>query len=197
MGKIFLTSDTHFCHDKDFCYKPRGFSNVKEMNEAIVDKWNSVVSSDDIVYHLGDLYLNDSVEAIKYIKQLNGRIIWIRGNHDTTNKIDYVYNHCSNVELMAGLNSSFAMILPYKKLRCYLSHYPTLVANYDEKHFSQHTINFHGHTHQTEKFLFPDNPFIYNVGLDCQDNYPIEIEEALEDVRQAYFNVKPYSRIFI
>lgn len=35
---IWLTSDTHFNHDKDFIWKPRGFQNVQDMNEAILTK---------------------------------------------------------------------------------------------------------------------------------------------------------------
>ena len=44
------------------------------MNEAIVEKWNKLVKPDDIVYHLGDIALNDMNEAIKSIKKLNGKI---------------------------------------------------------------------------------------------------------------------------
>ena len=40
MSNIFITSDLHFNHDKDFIWKERGFSNVNEMNEAIVKNWN-------------------------------------------------------------------------------------------------------------------------------------------------------------
>ena len=25
---IYLTSDTHFCHNKDFLYEPRGFQSI-------------------------------------------------------------------------------------------------------------------------------------------------------------------------
>ena len=33
---IYLTSDTHFCHNKDFLYEPRGFQSIEEHDEAIV-----------------------------------------------------------------------------------------------------------------------------------------------------------------
>ena len=57
---IWLASDTHFCHDRAFVYEPRGFSCIGDMNEAIVERWNSVVKPGDIVYHLGDVMLNDN-----------------------------------------------------------------------------------------------------------------------------------------
>ena len=56
--EIFFTADTHFCHGKSFLYEPRGFTNVNEMNETIVERWNSVVKPEDEVYHLGDFALN-------------------------------------------------------------------------------------------------------------------------------------------
>ena len=57
---IFVTSDLHFCHDRDFLYEPRGFKSVHEMNEAIVKNWNSIIQPEDDVYVLGDLMLNDN-----------------------------------------------------------------------------------------------------------------------------------------
>lgn len=185
----YITSDTHFCHDKDFCYKPRGFSSIKEMNEGIIERWNSVVKPYDIVYHLGDICLNDSVKGAKCISKLNGRIVWFRGNHDTVNKIDYILRHCDNIQLWEGLNSSYSTVVKMNNMQCYLSHYPTLVANYDEKHFTQHTINFHGHTHQKQNFIFYDNPFIYHVGVDSHNCFPIPLEQAIDDVRQAYIKL--------
>ena len=56
--KIWFTSDLHFCHDREFLYKPRGFNNVEEMNNAIVERWNNVVGNNDFVFVLGDLMLD-------------------------------------------------------------------------------------------------------------------------------------------
>ena len=33
---IWLTSDLHFFHNREFVYKPRGFNSVEEMNEKII-----------------------------------------------------------------------------------------------------------------------------------------------------------------
>ena len=35
--KVWLTSDLHFGHNKDFVVSARGFSTVEAMNEAIAD----------------------------------------------------------------------------------------------------------------------------------------------------------------
>lgn len=34
MGKIFLTSDLHFGHQREFLYGPRGFNTIQEHDEA-------------------------------------------------------------------------------------------------------------------------------------------------------------------
>lgn len=179
MNEIFLTSDTHFCHNQEFLYGPRGFSSVEEMNEKIIENWNSIVKPGDIVYHLGDTMLNDNEKGIECFKRLNGEIFLIWGNHDTQNRTNALFETCRH-KLIGGW---YAWQLKYKKFSIYLSHYPTLTANFDDKHFSQHVINFHGHTHQTKNWIDISNPFTYHVGLDSHNNTPIHIEEAIDDIR--------------
>ena len=184
--EIWLTSDTHFSHQKPFLYEPRGFTSVTEMNQAIVERWNSVVQTEDLVYHLGDVALSDTQDAIKYIKQLNGKIIWIRGNHCTVNKILKIQNACPNIHLLDGLNSSYATIIKSGKWRFYLSHYPTLTGNFDEKHLNHCLISLHGHTHQQTNFLQSNNPFLYHVGLDSHNCYPVNLEEIKTEIKDAF-----------
>lgn len=50
----FYTSDTHFCHDRILQMQPRPFTSIVEHDEHIIERWNSVVREQDIVYHLGD-----------------------------------------------------------------------------------------------------------------------------------------------
>ena len=49
MSNIWLISDTHFNHNQPFLYEPRGFATVEEMNEAIIERWNSLVKPEDTV----------------------------------------------------------------------------------------------------------------------------------------------------
>lgn len=185
MNNIFICSDTHFEHQQSFLYEPRGFSSVEEMNEAIIERWNSVVKPEDIVYHLGDTMLNDNEKGIECLKRLNGQIFLIFGNHDSDNRKNLIFKECSNVT-----GGWYAWLMKHGKFSIYMSHYPTITSNFDEKHFSQHVINIHGHTHQQTNFLYPDNPFIYHVGMDSHNCTPIHIDEIISDIRQQWTNLQ-------
>lgn len=69
---IYITSDFHFSHNRDFIYESRGFTCVEDMNKTIVKNWNSIINKDDDVYILGDLMLNDDEEGLRLINSLNG-----------------------------------------------------------------------------------------------------------------------------
>ena len=182
MNNIFFTSDTHFCHQPEFLWGPRGFSNVEEMNEAIIERWNKVVKPEDIVYHLGDTMLNDNEKGIECFKRLNGQIFIIWGNHDTQNRTNALFEECRH-KLLGGW---YAFVIKHGKHSIYLSHYPTLTSNFDDKHFNQHVINLHGHTHQQKNWLDPNNPFMYHVGLDSHNCTPVHIDEIMTDIRQRW-----------
>ena len=182
MGEIYFTSDTHFCHNQGFLYAPRGFTNVDDMNETIVENWNKVVKPHDTVYHLGDTILNDTEKGIEYFKRLNGEIFLIWGNHDTQNRINALFEACRH-KLLGGW---YAFVIKHGKQSIYLSHYPTLTSNFDDKHFSQHVINLHGHTHQQTNWLQLDNPFMYHVGMDSHNCTPVHIDEVITDIRNRW-----------
>ena len=183
-GEVFFISDTHFCHNKDFLYGSRGFSSIAEHDEKLVARWNSVVQSNDIVIHLGDLCLNDNIKAIDYIQQLNGLIYWIRGNHDTDNRVTEILNNCRNVIMFP--DAPYAQIFKYNKYKFYCSHYPTISAYLDDEQFSQHLINLHGHIHTTDKWFISDNPFVYNVCVDAHNLAPINLQTVITDIKQRW-----------
>jgi calcineurin-like phosphoesterase family protein len=84
----FIISDTHF---GDFASIANGFENY------IINNWNKAVSENDTVLHLGDFTSDDDMSNMerkieKYAKLLNGRIILIKGNHDTAVPFTYEKN---------------------------------------------------------------------------------------------------------
>lgn len=84
--RVFFTSDTHFCHDQEFIWGIRGFTNITDHDEGIIKAWNSRVRRTDSVIHLGDfmLYKNGSLtdKFLELFGRLNGNIHYIWGNHD-------------------------------------------------------------------------------------------------------------------
>lgn len=174
---IYFTSDLHFCHDREFLYKPRGFTSIQEHDKAIIERWNSTVGEDDDVYILGDLMLNDNQTALEYIKQLNGHKYFVRGNHDTDARMELYKDPEVGLTFVGD-----AYRLNYKGFHFYLSHFPTLTGNLEHEYLKQMTLNLFGHTHQKNEF-FEDRPYMYNVALDAHDCYPVSAEEVILDMQ--------------
>lgn len=172
--KIYFLSDLHFCHDKDFVYKSRGFNSIEEMNEEILRRWNNIVNEEDEVYVLGDIALSDVDTAIEYIKQLKGKIHLIRGNHCTDSKVEK-FKELKNV-----VDIKFADMIKYRKWNFYLSHYPAIMGVVEDQ---SKIWCLAGHTHSTDKFENGKNK-VYNVACDAHNCTPIEIENVLNDIRQ-------------
>lgn len=173
---IFLTSDLHIGHDKEFIWKARGFKSIEEMNEAIVRRWNEVVTQEDTVYVLGDVVMGNSEESIQYLDKLNGYIIIIRGNHDSSHRKALYKEH--------GYDVVNAMYLNYHKYRFFLCHFPTDTSNDDsDKFLKARLLSLCGHTHNIQKWE-PNGS--YNVGLDAHNCYPISIDEIIEDFKEKY-----------
>ena len=83
MSKFYI-SDLHFDHKNVISYDNRPFYNIEEMNKTLIDNWNSVVTKNDYVYILGDMFWNNN-NAENILSQLNGQKYLIRGNHDRLN----------------------------------------------------------------------------------------------------------------
>ena len=167
MKNIYLISDLHFNHDKDFIWKARGYNSIEEMNDSLVKSFNEVVFENDIVYILGDLMMGQLNDE-KWLSQLKGEIHYIIGNHDTTNRREYY-------ESLGFICEGYATVIKYKKHSFYLSHYPTLVQNSTDDRIH----NIHGHTHSTN---FREFLLSFNVAVDAIKK-PISIEEIYEIVK--------------
>lgn len=85
---IFLTSDSHFGHQKMVEWGHRKETH----NEDMVEAWNLVVGKDDVVLHLGDLTMCNKEQTQKWTLRLNGEKYLILGNHDDNS--DKWYQDC-------------------------------------------------------------------------------------------------------
>ena len=79
---IFFTADHHFNHKRIIEYCSRFFKDVSEMNEILIQKWNSKIKPEDIVYHLGDFAFGYFEDQLNILKRLNGSINFVPGSHD-------------------------------------------------------------------------------------------------------------------
>lgn len=174
---IYLTSDLHLGHQREFLYKPRGFSSIEEHDAAIVERWNSTVGEDDEVYVLGDLMLNNNERGMELLGQLKGKIHVVRGNHDSDARIELYKSSPNVVEICEG------KFLKYNKYHFYLTHFPCLSANLEAESLKQCTLNLSGHTHSRSKF-FEDRPYVYNCACDAHDCTPVCIDEIIEDMKE-------------
>ncbi|MFA1509976.1 metallophosphoesterase family protein [Priestia aryabhattai] len=163
--EIYLTSDTHFDHKNIIDYEKRPFEDNLQMTEVLIDKWNSVVKPNDLIFHLGDVFFCKAARMKEIADRLNGRKILIRGNHDKGysngkfNKLGFdVYNYY----LLEGL---------------FLSHYPqdesAIAKAIDEEMILG---NVHGHVHSQIEGL--DERIYKCVSVELTDYKPIHIDEV-------------------
>ena len=75
MNNIFITSDLHLGHANIIGYCNRPFHNVDEMDNKIINNWNSIIDKGDTVYFLGDFCMGGVDTIRNYVQQLNGKII--------------------------------------------------------------------------------------------------------------------------
>jgi len=164
MSKKFFTADTHF-DDPRIDIFSRPFKTVKEMNDTIVENWNSIVKQDDIVYHLGDFATKPS--GFEFAKKLNGKIHLILGNYD----IDHIKNF--DHSLFESINEDLTLTL--KGTEYFLIHKPTETI--------PDMFNLCGHIHG----LWKVQRNMINVGTDAWHFFPIP-EEKIEFQRNGIVN---------
>lgn len=179
--KIFLTSDQHFGHQNiiKYCNRPFDFSleGVIDCIKTIFERYNEKVSDDDIVFHLGDVaFLNKTNKDMfkTILKNLKGKKILIRGNHDKFP--DSFYEECGflAVEDYIILGDYFLCHYPLNENQIMDPKMKGLRQIFDE---SNCLMIFHGHTH--EKSPTDNEVPRINVCVDNPENdfYPVEISD--------------------
>lgn len=150
----YIISDNHFNHEAIIGYESRPFASVKEMNEYMIKKWNSVISNKDTIYHVGDFAWGnfEAVQAI--LSRLNGRKILIKGNHDE-HKSDTWWKRAGFDDVISGgiIKDKFYFI----------THEPM----YMNEHMPY--VNIHGHLHSQE---YKSSQY-FNVSVELHDYTPI------------------------
>ena len=189
LDKLFVTSDTHFCHEIEGVWKKRGFNSVQEHDEALIKTWNSTVPFDGTVIHLGDFMLNGSYQKCKeYLFRLNGSLVSLWGNHNSylkdvykdalaengyDNDIEVYPLIWKNKVTFVGENLNF-----YVGKKFFVgSHFPYKIWDY----MKWSAANLSAHSHSGDLERNPD--FKYHKALDCGvDNFggPVSIRKIID-----------------
>lgn len=181
--KVWFTSDLHFWH-KNICkYCNRPYNTIEEMNQGIIDNWNSVVKDDDIVYLLGDMGFCGIEKLRSLISQLKGHIRLVQGNHDS----DKVVNRLIEEGLIEGVATLCYITItgdeecPDQELT--LCHFPMI----DWANKERGAWMIHGHQHQ-----LPNTPSCsyahWDVGLDKNNMMPVSFEQLKINITKQYVN---------
>lgn len=183
----FFTADTHFWHRNVINYCQRPWKTIEEMNQGIIDNWNSVVTSGDEVYILGDVAFCGTKKLVEIMSQLNGRKHLIIGNHDR-----------QNINIKNGLNMGFASVNDYMLMDLpiigltLLNHFPYLHGDTDQRGKLRHLEYrpedeglwlFHGHIHNGLGSWRVKNGMV-NVGVDVWDYKPVSIDKIIYSIDQ-------------
>lgn len=182
---IWFTSDWHFGHDREFIWKPRGFTSIQEHDERIIIRHNNLVAPDDDVYVLGDLMLGDNEHGLDCIRRMKGKLHIIRGNHDTDRRIELYRSLPAVVEICD------AKYLRERGYHFFLSHYPSLTGNLEKESLKQMTCNIFGHTHQKAQF-YNDIPYMVCVCMDALDCFPLSIGEIISKMQSKVKECKAF-----
>lgn len=168
MHEKWAISDTHLFHANILKFTMEGglrirpFDNLEQMHNLMINQWNSVVSVNDYVYHLGDVTFKYDKAFNELMSQLKGRKRLILGNHDKikgTNLMDWF----EKVELWKG----------FKEHAFTMSHMPLR-----EGSFRDGKVNIHGHTHQN----IVKGPYI-NVCVETRDYRPVHFDELIKETQ--------------
>lgn len=183
MSDIWVISDTHFNHANILTFKDsttgklvRGdrFSSAQEMDDYMIEQWNSRVKPGDKVYHLGDVMFGDREYFQKLWPKLRGQKCLAVGNHDD---IKYLSS--------GSFFSKVSMWFMLPEFGLLLTHVPVHPSNLriyatEGKHAegdvgsTQKTfLNVHGHIHQNPS---PEGPY-RNMSVEAIDYTPVNIED--------------------
>ena len=186
---LWFTSDTHFNHENilKFCNRP--FKDITEHDQKLIENWNSVISPDDTVFHLGDFCFGNPQKVIEIRKQLNGHIYLIKGNHDDKNLQSSLYSLFEECLYQARILIN--------KQTVYLNHFPFLCFAHGnvDLYKNSYSIQLFGHIHSgpnsTSEDISRSNmlyPTQYDVGVDNNNYFPVSWEEIKTIINNQILN---------
>ena len=173
----FFTADLHFGHENIIGFCDRPFKDIADMTRTLINNWNSRVSNEDHVYIVGDLFYGGRGaagvnEAVDTVKQLNGILHLIAGNHDIPylKKTDYHY-------LFADVDQ--LRYLSHEGKTIFLCHYPLA----EWSGYFRGSWHIYGHIHNQKSEAYKHMQTLenaLNAGVDICNFSPVTFNELIE-----------------
>ncbi len=186
MSNTFYTSDLHCSHANIilYCNRPwideendiipcdvRGrkwvskdiaMKRAAEMDEVLVENWNSVIGPDDTVWYLGDFMMANNIGKIDaMLSKLNGHKHLILGNHDPKKSARASGWESVRKSLITFIDGQSVLMEHVKK-------YP----------FSQDWM-LHGHSHKVTNIMSGQGGRAIDIGVDGHNYMPYSEEEII------------------
>ena len=152
----FFTADEHYGHSNIIRYCNRPFKNSGEMDAEIIKRHNERIGKNDTVIHAGDFSLLKEDSVQKYISQLNGKHLFLRGSHD------YWFPENANTIWEKMINGQYVVVCHYAMRVWARSHY--------------NSWQLFGHSHGGLEPIGKQ----WDIGLDNNNFYPLSFEEIRE-----------------
>ena len=159
-NQYWFTADEHYFHRNIIKYCDRPFDSVEEMNQEMIDRFNSVVGKDDITIHAGDFGLGTKSSIKNVIAQLNGSHTFLLGSHDRW------LNKNTMTIYQRKFNGTMIVVCHYCMRTWALSHY--------------NSWHLYGHSHGT----LPSIGKSMDIGVDTNNFFPYslnDIERIMKD----------------
>jgi len=179
---IYTSSDQHFNHWNINEYCNRGFKDLKDMNETLIQNWNQTVKKEDIIILLGDLIFTkgESKAIVDILKRLNGRKMLVVGNHDRKSYSWYLSN---GIDFLAE-----RFIWRFNKKKILFIHDPKSISYRD---YRTCDVILHGHRHDKGQFVSKRKQCrIVNLSVEKTNYKPLNLITLLNRLQQGYYDKK-------
>ncbi len=187
--RMFFTSDLHLGHVRALEIMPhRPWSTVDEMNEALIDRHNFLVGSEDTIVYLGDLIMGKKSENVpKFLPRLNGHKVLVCGNHDflpseqkpeKLKELEELYLANGIEQIVYGCTKLSMLTHDSRHSNINLCHFPPAStvdgreSEYDQRYthlrptLEDGEYLLHGHTHSR---MHHTAPRMLHVGVDAEE----------------------------
>lgn len=162
----FFTADEHYNHENIIKFMNRPFINLEEMRCELIRRNNAIVKKDDWVIHAGDFCWNGNVDYVRNLqKLLIGNHIYLRGSHDH------------------WMNGSYHEIWEKEIEGQYIVVCHYAMRTWGKSHWNSWQL--HGHSHGKLEPIGKQ----YDVGVDCNNFYPVSFEKITEIMKSKHDNI--------